>query len=362
MNIVEVKTKRQQKRFLVFRKKCYRTNGCYVDNQYFMIRQMFAEKSCFADGKEVLAVWVEDKGRILCQGILVYAKELSEYVQLGFFESEPEQEAAVDLLIEKGTEFGRERGCKRLVIGLYGHVNYGLGFLADRYGEKNSFSAAGNPAYYNEYFEKAGCESVYLNSYKTATFGENIKRYEKIVNRVESIYTFRNFNKKNFEEDARLYTRLNNLCFSSHRYYYRRKDEEDLEMLKELFLFMKEDSLIFVYEGDKPIGFVMWYPDYNQLAKAGEIFGVRHFFRNLLFRKRIQAVKVMEFGVLEEYRRKAIPLGLVHRVYCAAMKRGISKAETSWILEENGDSNSVCRSVCEEVYKRYVVYEKEISG
>jgi len=75
----------------------------------------------------------------------------------------------------------------------------------------------------------------------------------------------------------------------------------------------------------------------------------------------IRTVKVMEFGVLEEYRRKGIPLGLVNQVYRCAGKRGISHAETSWILEENGDSNSVCKAVCEETYKRYVVYEKELS-
>lgn len=361
MKAVEVTTKRQQKQFLTFRKNCYRTRAEYVDNQSFMIREVFAGKSCFADNKEVVAVNVEEDGRILCQGILIYTKELPDCVQLGFFESEPGQEEAVNLLIEKAAELGKKHGCKKLVIGLYGHVNYGLGFLADRFGEKNSFSAAGNPSYYNEYFEKAGCDRIYLNSYKTAQFGENIKRYEKIVRRIEADYTFRYFDKKQFDRDAKLYTDLNNICFANHRYYYKRGYEEDREMLKELFLFMKEDSLIFAYDGEKPIGFVMWYPDYNELLAPGESFGVKDFFRNLVCGRKIKTVKVMEFGVLEEYRRKGIPLGLVNHVYRCAGKRGISHAETSWILEENGDSNSVCRAVCEETYKRYVVYEKELS-
>jgi hypothetical protein len=41
-------------------------------------------------------------------------------------------------------------------------------------------------------------------------------------------------------------------------------------------------------------------------------------------------------------------------------KDSLIKAETSWILEENLDSNRVCQSVCHEKYKGYVAYEKEI--
>ena len=361
MKAIEVTTKREQKRFLDFRKKCYREHGCYVDNQAFMLREMFSGRTCFTENKEIVVWNIEDSGRVVCQGVVIYAKELPEYVQLCFFESEPGQAEAVTLLEEKAMDLGRKYGCKKLVLGLYGHVNYGLGFLADRYGEKNSFSAAGNPAYYNAYFEGEDYERIYLNSYKTARFAENIKKYERILQGVEKRFTFRYFDKKEFDRDAKLYTDLNNICFANHRYYYKREYKEDKEMLKELFLFMKEDSLIFAYDGDRPVGFVMWYPEYNELLKAGESFGVKAFFQNLFFRKRIQTVKVMEFGILEEYRRKGLPLALVNRVYLCAKKRGISKAETSWVLEENGDSNSVCRAVCEENYKRYVVYEKQLS-
>ena len=361
MRIVEVTTKQQQKRFLAFRRECYRTVGRYVDNQAFMLREVFAGKTCFPEHKDIRVLYVEDEERVLCQGILIWAEELPEYAQLCFFESREGQEAAVELLLKEAKNFGKGHGCKRLVIGLYGHVNYGLGFQTDRYEEKNSFSAAGNPAYYNEYFAGPEFEKIYLNSYKTARFGENIKRFERLLRHVEKSYTFRYFDKKNFDRDAKIYTDLNNVCFAKHRYYYKRNYKEDAEMLKELFLFMKEDSVIFAYDGDTPVGFVMWYPEYNELLRGGEEFGVTAFFKNRLFGHKIETVKVMEFGILEEHRRKGLPLALVNHVYLCAQKRGIHKAESSWVLAENGDSNSVCSAVCEENYKRYVVYETQLS-
>ncbi len=357
----EIISKQQQKRFLTFRKACYKANPRYVDNQGYLIQELFSQKTCFTENKEFLAVNILNEGEIACQGIFIYAPELPDYAQLCFFEAKPEQEKAVEQLLKEANRFARKFNCKRLVIGLYGHVNYGLGFLASHFEEKNSFSAAGNPAFYNTYFEALGCESIYMNSYKTNCFAENIKKYERIVNYVEQKYTFRNFDKKNFDRDVKLYTDLNNICFQNHRYYYRRNYKEDKEMLKELFLFMKEDSLMFVYDGEKPVGFLMWYPEYNELLKPGDGFGVKAFIKNRLFGRKIQTVKVMEFGVLEEYRRKGIPLALVNRVYLCAKKLGISKAETSWVLAENDNSNSICQAVCEVNYKRYVVYEKDVS-
>ena len=60
---------------------------------------------------------------------------------------------------------------------------------------------------------------------------------------------------------------------------------------------MKEDSLVFAYHNGKPVGFIMWYPDWNELAAPGEAFGTKHFFLNLLKGKSIRTGKVMEYGV-----------------------------------------------------------------
>ena len=104
----------------------------------------------------------------------------------------------------------------------------------------------------------------------------------------------------------------------------------------------------------------MRYPDFNKLVKPGESFGTIHFFRNLFKNKKIKTAKVMEYGVLEEYRKVGLPLALIHQIFKVLPKYKIENVETSWILEENKDSNSVCKTICDDLYKRYVVYEKRI--
>ena len=104
----------------------------------------------------------------------------------------------------------------------------------------------------------------------------------------------------------------------------------------------------------------MWYPDFNELVKQGDYFGTKHFFFFLFFNKQIKKIKVMEYGILDEYRKVGLPIGLLNKIFEVVKGRNYTDVETSWILEENKDSNSVCEAICDGLYKRYVVYEKRI--
>lgn len=360
MEAVLADNRREQRRYLNFRKKRYKNGKTFVDNSYFMIKEVFGQKTSFTDNKKIYPVNIVDDGEVLCQGIVVYASDLPEYIQLCFFESLDNQAEAVSLLTGKAVEYGLLNKCSRLVVGLNGHVNYGLGFLSSHYGDKNSFSAGANPEYYNNYFKAAGFEEIKLNSYLIEAVDNRLDRYGAFINRLNRNYDFRCFDKRNFDYYSRVYTDLNNQAFNGHRYYFKRNYKEDAEMLKELFLFMKEDSLIFAFDKDKPVAFIMWYPDFNELADGGDIFGAKHFFVNIFHSKKIRTAKIMEYGVLEEYRSAGLPMGLINQVFLNIKNYGAERVESSWILDENRDSNSFCQALCDKSYKEFTVYEKSI--
>ncbi len=352
--------KKEENQFLKFRKSLYKNGKAYIDNNYFMIREVFRKQTSFINGKDIYPVNVRRDGRIVSQGIIVYSKDLPDYIQLCFFESLPDQQDAVKLLVNQAVEIGKNKGCKKIVIGLNGHVNYGLGLLNSHYDTVNSFSSTANPRYYHDYFRSMDFSAIKMNTYIIHKIDNRLDNYQKLIEKLNRTYTFRTFNKKSFVHDAKIYTDLNNRTFINHRYYYRRTYREDIEMLKELFLFMKEDSLIFAFQGEKPVGFIMWYPDFNELGKKGDIFGAKHFVKNIFFSRRIKTAKIMEYGILDENRRSGLALGLVNQIFVNLKHYHITRAETSWILDENKDSNSVCQAICDSGYKDYISYEKDI--
>lgn len=68
----------------------------------------------------------------------------------------------------------------------------------------------------------------------------------------------------------------------------------------------------------------------------------------------------MEYGVLDENRRSGLALALINQIFKILKRYHITRAETSWILDENKDSNSFCQAICDSRYKDYVTYEKDI--
>lgn len=361
MKLTVAKTAKEQREFLRFRRYLY--SGCrrYIDDNYFMICEIFSDKLHFTKNIKYYPVYVSsDSGNILCEGIIVYAPQLPEYIQLCFFESLPHQDKAIDMLTDLTKEYGRRLNCKRMVVGLNGHVNYGLGLLDSHFEERNSFSSPGNPMFYNDHFRKAGFEETGLNSYVVEHYDDRLERFRRAIERIDKNYEFRYFDKKQFDTYSKIYTDLNNYCFSSHKYYYCRDYEDDKEMLKELFLFMKEDSLIFAFKDEEPVGFIMWYPDFNELAARGSIFGTKHFLKNLISGRKIRTAKVMEYGVLKGYRGRGLPAALIYKAFNLIREQGYTRIETSWVLEDNDDSNSFCRAACDSLYKKYVVFEKEL--
>ena len=360
MEIVEVKSRKTQNQFLAFRKQLY-SKSPFVDNNYILAKEVFDGKLNFMKETDVFPVMIkEDKNSILCEGMVVYSKELPDYVQLCFFESLPGQKDAVRELIQYAKEKGKERNCRKLVVGLYGHVNYGLGLLTSHFDSKNSFSAGCNPQYYIDYFRTKEWEEITLNSYVIDKVDNRLNKYGALIRKLEAGYEFKYFDRKNWNYWSKLYTDLNNECFAGHRYYYHRDYIDDEQMLKELFLFMKEDSLIFAFYNGEPAGFIMWYPDFNELAKSGERFGAKHYIRNLLEMKKIKTAKIMEFGVRKSYQKSGLALALVKKVGDAMKNYNCDRVESSWILSENEDSNSVCAAICDGIYKTYSTFETQL--
>jgi hypothetical protein len=122
------------------------------------------------------------------------------------------------------------------------------------------------------------------------------------------------------------------------------------------------DNMIFAKVGDEVVGFLFWYPDFNELVLPGGQAGAGTFIKYRILGKSPCAVKAVQIGVLPEYENSGLILALFGEFYDVAMKKhkGLKVCASSWILEENQKSVKLSSKVLPHPYKEMSAYEREI--
>ncbi len=360
MQLIYVKNHKDQKEFLNLPKIIYLGDKNYRNLNEYIIRQLFIGKTTFCQDKVILPVLVKDNEITVGECFFIYTDLLEKTLQISFFEALENKQEAVDLMIEEAKKVAGKYNCNRIVIGLNGHVNYGLGFLCDHYDALPIFGTSYNKPYYIDYFRKYNLNVVMLNSYTWDMKLPKMDKYQNIIKRLDESFTIRTLDLKELKRDAAIYNDLNLKCFKNHRYYYPTSSDEDYIMLKELLMFTTKEFLLFAYDKDKPVGFLMWYPDFNQILKPGEKLGVKAYIKNKLYKHKINRVKVAEIAVLDDYKGKGVSLLLLK--HAVTLAKQYKSGESSWILKENAASIGLTTSLVDEEYKHYVVFEMDLTN
>jgi GNAT superfamily N-acetyltransferase len=100
-------------------------------------------------------------------------------------------------------------------------------------------------------------------------------------------------------------------------------------------------------------------PDFNQvLAKLNGRLLPLGWAKALLAQRKIDDIRVFALGVKPEYQHAGVAAALYRDVWDACSKRGISRAETGWILETNEPMNRAMEALTGRIVKRYRIYER----
>ena len=133
MQLVYVKNRNQMKIYLSLFSSIYEGNSCVRNSNEYIIKQLFKGKTPFCKGKYIQPVYISEQNQPIAQCIFIHTEKLEGTLQVSFFEAFPEKQVAIDMLINEAIKICREKGLKRVVIGINGHVNYGLGLLVDSF-------------------------------------------------------------------------------------------------------------------------------------------------------------------------------------------------------------------------------------
>ena len=311
-----------------------------------------------------------DVGRIaaiLDRGHNAFHHEQTSF--FGFFESENDPEVA-GLLFDAAALWGRERKMRVLRGPVNPSLNDEAGLLVDGFGSPPLFMMTYNPSYYVTLLEGAGFRKAKdLLAYWFDVAPTPLARFERMSERVrrqEPDVVVRTISKRSLAADLPKIREVYNTAWEKNWGFVPMTDEE-MEFMAHRLKPLLDKDFAFLAEHRhadgtlEPVAFMMSMPDYNRaIAPAkGRLlpFGWLKF---LLAKRKIQALRVVTLGIKREWRMRGVSAIMFGAGLRAALKRGFTGVEVSWLLEDN---ELVIRSVKiwgGRLYKTYRIYEREI--
>ncbi|PAB60255.1 hypothetical protein [Anaeromicrobium sediminis] len=356
---LKILNKNEVNEYINFVKNIYKDNVLYRNSMLNVMSDILKEKSeiCKSSWIEAIMIYKENKP-VLCATLAVVDR-MDEILQITYFEAIDNNVDSFNLFMDHVLKRAREKGTSKISAGLNLHVNYGLGFLASDYDKKQSFGMAYNSPHYNDLFSDFGFSTIDLVSYLTNMKDFSFPLNDKILCKIRSRFNVRKASFKDLEREARIYTHINNRAFVDHLFYYERRIEEDMELFKDFKHLLKEENLLFVEYKEKPVGFMLWYPDYHELMNVNDNLGIKTVIKNKLFSNKIKKFKIVEMGILPEFQKTGAILALFD--YCNDLiKDRYEICESGWILKDNMDSRNFGIKWAHKEYKKYKAYLLEV--
>lgn len=351
----------------------YAEDPLFIDYNTPVLAEFYEQKTKFSKHLTLQGYW------LFCPGIpepvgavtFLVHKAYGAALQVVFMEYGERLDLA-HAIVEAAKRQAKAWGQGRIVFGLCGHVNYGLG-LSVNPTHRASFGAPYSKAYYATHLQHvsrgaAGWVQKGLTSYHYPWSASGFPMPEGQIQRLErrsaGKLTCRAANVHRFafsRGDMALYTALNNACFTRHDYYFPRDPQEDLDLFSDLRHFMVPGSLIFAYLGDTPVGFLLWYPDWSEQMKPGETLGIGTYLKLMVkgLLRRPGRFKIVEWAVLPEHAKRGIPIALLKACEAYIRPYRFKSMVTSWILDENRNSNTFARHWAKP-YEHYAAFRLDL--
>ena len=137
--------------------------------------------------------------------------------------------------------------------------------------------------------------------------------------------------------------------------------DEVREMAKKLVGFADPFLIPIARSGDRPIGFGIALPDYNQVLihMNGRITPLSAL-KYLWYKRKIDGVRMFVMFVVPDFRSKGVSFALYHTTFSNGIKKGYVWGEGSTIGETNLRMRTDIEAIGATRYKTYRIYKKEL--
>ncbi|MBI2026362.1 MAG: GNAT family N-acetyltransferase [Deltaproteobacteria bacterium] len=371
--MIKIEVARHLGDFLKVPWKIYKNDTYWVPPLLTEQKKLLNEKKnpLFKNAQKELFIAYQD-GKMVGRIAAILNKRHNEFsnektVFFGFFECINDPNVASELF-KSVSSWGRLLGMNKLLGPTSPTMNDEAGLLIEGFDSSPYIMMSYNPSYYPTLLEGHGLKkskdlfAYYLDIQADPTGLEALSNIAGYVRESMNIVV-RNIDlKKNFEKEVRLASKIYNDAWKENWDFTPLSEEEIYFMLQGLRgVAMPEFTFVVEVDGE-PAGFCLALPNVNEVLKNinGRLlpFG---WWKLLHGMKKISSLRVFALGVLQKYHHSG--LGAV--CYDELVKRGhqknMLKGELSWVLEDNEKLNKSLRHLGVKLYKKYRIYEKNIS-
>lgn len=366
VSVRPVLSKRDKTSFIKFQWKMYEGNPVWVPPLLMDRRKLIDKKRnpfyLHADMELFLA---EREGEIVGRIAAIinhnHIKEHGENVGFfGFFECIDDQTVA-NALFDTAGAWIKERGMVAMRGPASPSVNDEYGLLIDGFDKPPAVLMVYNPPYYQRLVESYGfrkAKDLYAyHVHKDRVFSEKLTRVSELVRKREGV-VFRSLNMKDFDNEVMRIRELYNRGWERNWGEVPMTEEEFQYVAKDLKPVVNPELVIIAEVKGKPVGFAMSLPDLNIIMKDNKKGRLIPFLiRLLLFKKRIDFIRIIILGVLPEYLNSGIGGVLFYETARRSVEQGYPHGEASWVVEDNVMMNRGAELLRGDRYKTYRVYE-----
>ncbi|WP_289054137.1 GNAT family N-acetyltransferase [Carboxylicivirga marina] len=368
MKVVEVSDKQSQKQFLNVVNVIYSDDKNYVRPLDSMIEEVFDanRNTYFNHGVATRFILIRNEEVIGRVAAFVNHKKSKGFDQptggLGFFECINDKEAAF-VLFNAAKEWLK----KNQMEAMDGPINFGendnfWGCLVEGFSQPG-FGMQYNPPYYKAFFEEYGFstyfEQITNHLDLTVPFPERFWKIAGWVVKKEG-FSFRHFRIKETDKFINDFEAIYNDAWRFHENF----TPIDKKVLKATMMkakaFMMEDLIWYAYHDGKPIGFIVLFPDVNQILK--HFNGKMNLWNKLRFmwmkhRKYMTRARVVILGVVPKFQRSGIESGLFWHLQGVVDKNPhLKELELSWVGDFNPKMRILQESMGATFGKKHITY------
>jgi GNAT superfamily N-acetyltransferase len=366
LTIRTVSTRRDEKTFIRFPWKVYANSPHWVPPLLMDRKKLIdRKKNPFYRHAEMELFLAERDGEVVGRiGAIVNHNHNREHKEnigfFGFFECFDDREVA-HALFDRAAAWLRERGVSAMRGPASPSVNDEYGLLVEGFDKPPAVLMSYNPPYYQNLIEGYGFRKArdlyayYVTSKKV--FSDRLTRMAELLKKREGL-VIRSLNMKDFDNEVSRIRDLYNRGWEGNWGEVPMTEEEFRYVAADLKAIVNPNVVIIAEVKGKPAGFGLSLPDLNIVLKDNKRgYLLPALVRLLLFKKRIDFVRIIILGVAPEYRNSGLGAVLFYETGRRAVENGYPHGEASWVLEDNTMMNRGAELLSGERSKTYRVYD-----